>query len=112
LTRVERREVAIVEIWDLILDGGAAMRGLEAKVHAMRARLGGDWHVQGLLVVRGTKRNRALVRELAPLFAARYPASSTAWLAALEDPARPMPGAAGFAWTSVSGDRLVAARLG
>jgi transcriptional regulator with XRE-family HTH domain len=65
LVRPERREVAVVEIWDLLLDGGEAMRGLEAKVLATRKQLGPDWHVQGLLVVRGTQRNRRLVRELA-----------------------------------------------
>lgn len=111
LTRVARREVAVVEIWDLILDGGAVMRGLEAKVHATRQRRGPDWHVQGLLVVRGTQRNRRLVGSLSALFAARYPASSQAWLRALRDPATPMPSSAGLAWTDVAGTRLIAARL-
>ena len=111
LERAARREAAVVEIWDLLLDGGEAMRGLESKVQAVRERLGGGWQVQGLLVVRGTHRNRALVRELRDLFAARYPASSAAWLRALEDPSAPMPNESGFAWTSVDGTRLVAARL-
>ena len=111
LTRAVRREVAVVEIWDLILDGGAVMRGLEAKVHATRQRRGPDWHVQGLLIVRGTQRNRRLVGSLAALFAARYPASSQAWLRALRDPAAPMPSSAGLAWTDVAGTRLFAARL-
>jgi transcriptional regulator with XRE-family HTH domain len=112
LLREVLREAAVIEIWNLILDGGAAMRGLEAKVAATRARLGTDWRVAGLFVARGTHRNRALIRELSILFAARYPASSTAWIAALGDPARPMPSAAGFAWTSVRGDLLIAARFG
>jgi transcriptional regulator with XRE-family HTH domain len=111
LTRATRREAAVVEIWDLVLDGGAAMRGLEAKVAATRERLGPDWHVEGLLLLRRTSRNRELVRDLAPLIAARYPASSVGWIAALGEPARPMPDTAGFAWTSVRGDRLLAARL-
>lgn len=111
LTRVVRREVAVVEIWDLILDGGAVMRGLEAKVHATRQRRGPDWHVQGLLIVRGTQRNRRLVGSLAALFAARYPASSHAWLRALRDPTAPMADSAGLAWTDVAGTRLIAARL-
>ncbi len=111
LEREAHREVAVVEIWDLILDGGAAMRGLEAKVAATRGRLGSEWWIEGLLVVRGTHRNRRLVRELAGLFAARYPASSRAWLGALTNPGRPMPHAAGFAWTDVGGTRLMPARL-
>ena len=112
LTRVLTREAAVVEIWDLLLDGGDAMRGLEAKVAATRARLGSEWRVEGLLLLRRTTRNRQVVRDLAPLFAARFPASSAAWLRALADPAAQMPHAAGFAWTSVAGDRLIRARLG
>jgi transcriptional regulator with XRE-family HTH domain len=111
LTRVARREAAVVEIWDLLADGGEAMRGLEAKVVATRRRLGPGWRVQGLLVLRATRRNRDLVRDLAPLFAARYPASSVGWLRSLADPRSPMPDAAGIAWSNVAGDRLVAARL-
>ena len=111
LGRASRREAAVVEIWDLLLDGGEAMRGLESKVQALRGRLGANWRVQGLLVVRGTHRNRALVRELGPLFAARYPASSAEWLKALSDPTTSMPSASGFAWTDIDGTRLVAARL-
>jgi transcriptional regulator with XRE-family HTH domain len=112
LTRAARREAAVIEIWDLLTDGGEAMRGLEAKVLATRARLGQDWRVEGLLLLRRTSRNRGLVREIAPIVRARYPASSAAWLAALGDPGRPLPHAGGFAWSSVAGDRLVAARLG
>jgi transcriptional regulator with XRE-family HTH domain len=112
LARARRKEVAVVEIWDLILDGGAAMRGLEGKVLAVRERLGPECNVQGLLVVRGTRRNRGLVRGLAPLFAARYPASSDAWLRALRDPDAALPSAGALAWTDVRGTRLVAARLG
>lgn len=111
LERAVRREVVVVEIWDLMLDGGEAIRGLESKVQALRERLGEGWRVQGLLVVRGTHRNRALVRDLRQLFAARYPASSAEWLKALADAATPMPSAGGFAWTDVGGTRLVAARL-
>ncbi len=111
LTRDETREAAVVEIWDLLVDGGEAMRGLEAKVIAISASLGSGWQVRGLLLLRRTSRNRALVRDLAPLVAARYPASSSAWLRALSLPGAALPSAAGFAWTTVRGDRLVAARL-
>jgi transcriptional regulator with XRE-family HTH domain len=111
LTRQVRLEAAVVEIWDLLLDGGDAIRGLEAKVAATRERLGPTWHVDGLLVVRGTRRNRALVGQLGALFAARYPASSVAWLRALGDPAEPLPRGGGFAWTDVRGERLIPSRL-
>ena len=99
LGRAARHEAAVIEIWDLLLDGGEAMRGLAGKVQALREQLGSTWRVQGLLVVRGTHRNRALVRQLRPLFAARYPASSASWLRSLTDPQTPMPNDGGFAWT-------------
>lgn len=112
LERPATREAAVIEVWDLLLDVGAAIRGLEAKVTATRERLGVDWRAQGLLVVRRTQRNRALVRELSAMFAARYPASSAAWVGALTDRRRPIPAASGFVWTSVGGDRLIPARIG
>ena len=63
------------------------------------------------MVGRGTHRNRRLVRELGSLFAARFPAPSRDWLRALSDPARRMPSADGFVWTTVTGDDLLPARL-
>ena len=111
LARAIRHEAAVVEIWDLLLDGGAAMRGLQAKVLSTRERLGPAWHVEGLLVVRGTSRNRRLIGGLAALFAARYPASSHLWLAAFGDSSAPLPSAAGLVWTDVRGERLIPSRL-
>jgi transcriptional regulator with XRE-family HTH domain len=111
IRRPARREAAVVEVWDLVTDGGAAMRGLEAKVSATRQRLGPTWHVRGLFVVRGTLRNRSLVGDLRGVFTARFPGPSTAWLRALEDPAAPMPLEDGLIWTDVQGTRLIAARL-
>lgn len=111
LTRPDRRECAVVEIWTLLPDVGAAMRGLDGKVAAIERRLGEDWRVAPLLVVRATHRNRRLVRDFAPLFAARYPAPSRAWLRSLGDPAAAMPQHGGFLWMTVSGERLMAARL-
>jgi transcriptional regulator with XRE-family HTH domain len=111
LTRAVRREAAVVEVWDLVVDGGQVMRSLEAKVLATRERLGADWHVEGLLIVRGTQRNRRLIGALSALFAARYPASSREWLRTLSQAVVPMPGAGGLAWTDVKGDHLRPARL-
>jgi hypothetical protein len=111
LRRPVRHEIAVVEIVDLLADVGDAVRNLEAKVAAIAVTEPGS-RVSGLLLVRRTARNRQVVAELRSVFAARYPASSAAWLQALADPAAPMPDARGFAWTSVAGDRLIAARLG
>jgi hypothetical protein len=112
LQRSRRREIAVVEIIDLITDAGATFRGHSDKIHAVRREAGPNWAVAGLLVVRGTIRNRRLVGELRGVIEARYPAGSAGWLAALRDPDRPMPATDGFAWTGSRGTALRAARLG
>lgn len=103
-------ELAVVEVWDLVDDVGAAFRGLDAKVGRI-ARDRPQANVAGLIVVRGTATNRRLVREFGAVFRAHFPASSAAWLAALTGVSRRMPADAGFIWTDVGGTRLMAARL-
>jgi hypothetical protein len=87
------------------------MRGLADKVAAVRRHVGASWRVSGLLILRSTRRNRGLLREFSDLFAARFPASSAAWLAALRGPARSMPVEDGLVWSSVDGVRMSAVRL-
>jgi transcriptional regulator with XRE-family HTH domain len=111
LERAARREIAVVEIVDLLADGGDAMRGLADKEAAVRRDVGPGWSVAGLLVLRSTTRNRATVRELGDLLAARFPARSAAWLASLRDRSRPMPRADGLLWASSDGAHMFAARL-
>ncbi len=123
LVRRARREAVVVEIWNWFDDVGASLRGLDAKVTLLAARLrdesaGGaephgrsdGWLVRGLFLVRDTQRNRALVAELRPLFASRFTGSSTAWLRALSAAAT-LPDGHGLLWSDRSG-RLVASRLG
>jgi hypothetical protein len=76
LERAARREIAVVELVDLIADAGQDMRGLSDKAAAVRRTRPG-YRVAGLLAVRATRRNRTLVTELAPLIDARFPASSS-----------------------------------
>lgn len=71
-----------------------------------------DWRVRGLFVVRDTRRNRALVAELRPLFAARFAGSAIAWLRALADPSIPMPDGHGLLWSDRAGTSLRPSRLG
>lgn len=110
LERTVRREIAVVEIVDLITDAGATLRGHEDKVAAIRRELGPAWRVAGLLVVRGTHRNRELVRTLARVIHARYPGPSHQWLAALRHPDTAMPAEDGFAWTGARTPQLRPAR--
>jgi hypothetical protein len=112
LERPDRGEIAIVEIWDWFDDVGAALRSLDGKVETVGRRAPGDgYHASGLWVVRSTRRNRALVAELAALFAAKFPAPSQAWLQAFGDPNAAMPLGNGFVWTDIDATRLFASRL-
>ena len=111
LERTVRREVAVVEIVDLVTDAGATFRGHSDKVNALRREAGPNWDVAGLLVIRGTRRNRDLVRSLRNVIAARYPARSGAWLAAPQHLNRPMPRTDGLVWTGVRSPDLRPARL-
>jgi transcriptional regulator with XRE-family HTH domain len=107
LDRLDGAELAVVELEDLLADGGSAMRGLADKVAAVRRSSPPEAHIAGLLVLRATSRNRATVKELASLFETRFPGSSSGWLRALKDPDAPMPLEDGVLWSSVSGDRLM-----
>lgn len=107
LARSARMEIAVVEIVDLIADGGSAMRGLSDKVASVRRSSPPGTHVAGLLILRATSRNRATMKELSSLFEARFPGSSAEWYRALESSDAPMPLEDGILWSSVSGDRLM-----
>ena len=109
LERAMRREIAVVELVDLVGDAGHDMRGLSDKVAALR-RAQPDHRVAGLLAIRATRRNRALIAELAPVIEARFRAASAAWLKALRDPSAPMPGDDGLIWARVDGSGLFSRR--
>ena len=106
LSRAARREAAVVEIWDLLLDGGEAMRGLAAKVQALRARLGPAVARAGpARRARNAPEPRPRPRA-ATLFAARYPASSAGVAASADrtrhaDAARRLGVRAGPAWMAL-----------
>ena len=111
LARDGRGECVVVEVWDWIDDVGAAMRSFDRKIATAAQSPAMPGRVNGLWVVRGTRRNRALVTELHSLFAAKFPSSSSAWLRALSDPEGPMPREVGFVWADVRATRLIRARL-
>lgn len=109
LRRREREEAAVVEVWNLLLDVGAALRGLDDKVAAVGAEASTD-RVAGLWVVRSTSRNRSVLAQLAPMIGSGFPADPRAWLRALRDPGAPMPVDPGLLWTDNGGTRLFAGR--
>jgi hypothetical protein len=110
--------VILVEVWNWFDDVGGSIRSLDGKKAALRGRLKaraedgeGTWTIRCLFVVRRTRRNERLVREVRAVFAARFPASSGAWLGALTDPARLVPSEDGFVWSTANAV-LQASRLG
>ena len=109
LTRAASREAAVFEVRDLLLDVGQSLRSFDEKVAAVRLKLPG-WTVSGAWVIRGTRRNRSLVAELAPLFRARFPAAGSVWLRALDSPAGAMPHEPALLWTDPAGVHLSTAR--
>ena len=122
---LERRRGRLVEhlfvdIWDWFDDVGSSLRAYEralARVeqHAIATlppeASVEDVRVSGLWVVRATARNRQLLADHRHLFRARCPGSSGRALKALTDPSAASPEESTWLWVSVSGDRLVSARL-
>jgi len=113
LVRHATGEAVVAEIWNWFEDVGAALRGLDGKVAPLREQLDPrvEWTVRGLFIVRDTRRNRALIAELGPMFAARFPGNARAWLRALTDPGQPLPEGGGLLWSDRTGTRLMASRL-
>ena len=109
-------ETVLVEVWDWLADVGEAVRSSDAKLAAVRRRMGGAGDgtgeplVEVLWVLRGTRRNRELVREFGAIFETRFPGSSARWLRALTGLGTRPPAEAGLLWTDVRGRKLIARR--
>lgn len=105
-------ELLVVEVWDLLDDVGAAVRGLGDKVAAVRRAHPGAV-VAGVFVLRRTRRNRQLVGSFGGLFRSRFAGSGSRVIGSLMRPDRPLPRppADALLWTDVGGTRLIASRL-
>jgi transcriptional regulator with XRE-family HTH domain len=117
--RHQPSEIALIEIIDWFEDVGAPMRDWPRRVEAVERRaiasMFGDQavpRVSGCWLIRATRRNRELVADHANLFRNRFPGSGRAWLAALGDTAKQMPGEPGLLWVSVDGTRIWPMRRG
>jgi transcriptional regulator with XRE-family HTH domain len=106
--QVEHR-LLLVECWNTIGDMGAAARSSERKRADLEAVTAGRWGTDGsvglLWVVRATARNRALVERFPEVFAARFPASSRAWVQTLTNGSTP-PIGPGLVWCDVGATRI------
>lgn len=111
------QEHALIDVWDWFDDVGAAFRAWDRRISRVgaitisRAPVSDEQppRVCGCWVVRSTLRNRRLVADHGALFAARFPGSGSAWLAALST-SRSMPADPAILWVAVRGDRLWAVR--
>ncbi|CAN5633717.1 hypothetical protein BH23CHL7_BH23CHL7_00010 [soil metagenome] len=111
-------EFALAEVFDWFADVGGSLRDWQRRLDGLErhaiARMRDDKlpSTSGMWIVRATTRNRALIRDHAMLFRARFDGSARAWLEALAQPDRAMPKAPALLWVNVSGERLYQARLG
>jgi hypothetical protein len=116
LTRPPAKETVLVEVWDWLADVGEAVRSSDAKLVAVRRRMGGAGDgtgeplVEQLWVLRGARRNRELVREFGAIFETRFPGSSARWLRALTELGTRPPAGPGLLWTDVRGRTMIARR--
>jgi hypothetical protein len=113
------QEVCLIEVVDWVADAGESVRDFQRRVAVLdryavaRMRPGDAVPISGgCWLLRATRRNRGLVNEHRHFFRGRFPGSGRAWLAALTDPAAPMPTEPALLWVDVGGTRIFAARLG
>ena len=105
------RRLVLVECVNTFGDIGASFRSSDRKVEQARqlaATIGGEGSpfVVGLVwVVRDTLRNRALLSRYEDLFAARFTASSRAWIDTLTK-GSPPPAEPGLVWCNLSATRI------
>lgn len=116
--RPQPDEYGLWEVYDWFADVGAHLRDWQRRLDALEryaiARMRDETLplASGAWVVRATVRNRALVRDHAAIFRARFAGSGHAWLAALGSVDAPMPTGPALLWVAVRGDRIYPARLG
>jgi len=109
-----RRRLVLVECWNTIGDVGAAARSSARKrteAETLATALWGtaEHVISAVWVVRSTGRNRNLVARYPEVFAARFPASSAAWVAALQT-GSPPPTEPGLVWCDLGATRIFAWR--
>jgi hypothetical protein len=102
-------QMILAECWNTFGDIGAAARSTNRKRSELEGIAVGRWgpeaRVGVVWVVRATARNRALLQRYPEVFAARFPASSRAWIDALTS-AMPPPTEPGIVWCDVAATRI------
>jgi transcriptional regulator with XRE-family HTH domain len=109
-----RRLLVLAECWNSIGDIGAAARSTSRKIADAEAFAAFAWgerphRVASVWVIRASRRNRELVARYPDVFAARFPGSSSGWVAALTRGDEP-PRESGLVWCDVAATRVFAWR--
>jgi transcriptional regulator with XRE-family HTH domain len=104
LQRSDRCEAAIVHVWDVIGDVGAAIRALERRIETEQTERGDAWRVRGFVVILASGHNRRRATESGALMNRAFTVRGGSWLVALGG--GPMPKAMGMLWTGGRLERL------
>jgi hypothetical protein len=112
----QQRVIVIQEVWNRLADLGAATRSTDRKVaeaHGLALLAGGDgppYRVVCCWVLVDTAANRSLVGRFPEALRTRFPASSAAWVSAIEGH-HAIPLEPGLVWYDRSLGRLRPVRL-
>jgi hypothetical protein len=105
LERIDRHEVVVIRVWDLISDVERAVADLESSLERERASRGEAWQVGGAVII---ARSALLLRRMSEGGRAvdlAFPVRGARWLAALSGDL-PIPPAPGMIWTDFAMTRL------
>lgn len=106
-TRPDRRQLAVVPLWDMVGDVSTAVQALDAAIDARRAVLGSGWSVSGLIVVRRTTDARRRLGGAGELVSNRFYDSGSRWIATLRSPRLRMPPDTSMIWIDAEARRLI-----
>jgi transcriptional regulator with XRE-family HTH domain len=106
LERPERREVAVVRVWDVLGDVEAGIAALRERLDGERIARDDGWVIGGAVVVAATGANRRRLSETGAPVARAFSLRGDDWLAALGKSRVPIPDALGMIWTDERIERL------
>jgi transcriptional regulator with XRE-family HTH domain len=106
LEREERREVAIIHVWDVLGNVDAEIQSLDERIQEERETRGAGWTVSGAVVVAWSGANRRRLIESREAVALAFSLRGAEWLAALGRVHVPMPKRLGLIWTDAKLERL------
>jgi transcriptional regulator with XRE-family HTH domain len=106
LEREERREVAIIRVWDVLGNVAAEIGLLEERLDRERIDRGVGWRVNWAVVVVSTGSNRRRLIESSSAVGIAFSSRAAEWLAALGKVRVPLPTRPGLIWTDEKLERL------